>query len=49
MVVTAYRRVRTSVVISMEPDSTPGIEWVHLGGTVRVLPDGRRVILHRSL
>jgi hypothetical protein len=47
MVVTSFHRVQSSVVISMRPDSTPGIEWAHLGGTVRVLPDGRRVIVHR--
>jgi hypothetical protein len=47
MVVIAFRRTPDGVLISMKPDSTPGISWDHLGGLVRVLPDGRRVILRR--
>jgi hypothetical protein len=47
MVVIALRRTPERVLISMKPDSTPGISWEHLGGLVRALPDGRRVILRR--
>lgn len=47
MLVIAFRRTPEGVLISMKPDSTPGISWDHLGGLVRVLPDGRRVILRR--
>jgi hypothetical protein len=47
MVVTGFHRTPTGVEIRLKPDTTPGISWEHLGGVVRVLPDGRRVILRR--
>jgi hypothetical protein len=47
MRVIAFRRSPDGVLISMKPDSTRGITWDHLGGLVRVLTDGRRVILRR--
>lgn len=47
MVVIRFHRAPTGVEISLKPDETPGISWEHLGGTVRVLPDGRRAILRR--
>jgi len=47
MIVTQFRRDGSGVEISMRPDTSRGVSWKDLGGTVRVLPDGRRVILRR--
>lgn len=42
-----FRRERRAVVISLQPVTRPGIEWRNLGGTVRILSDGRRLITAR--
>lgn len=42
-----YRRDGKSVVIDMKADSLPRLRWRGSGGTVRILADGRRVILVR--
>jgi len=47
MIVTRFQQDRDGVEISMKPDTTRGISWKDLGGTVRVLADGRRVVLRR--
>ena len=47
MIVTRFQRGRSGAEISMKPDTTHGISWKDLGGTVRILSDGRRVILRR--
>jgi hypothetical protein len=45
---TRYRREERAVVVSLEPIPTPGVVWRNLAGTVRILADGRRVILARQ-
>jgi hypothetical protein len=45
---TRYQRDKSTVVVSLEPIPTPGVVWRKLAGTVRVLSDGRRVILSRE-
>ncbi|MHB1863763.1 MAG: hypothetical protein ACYCVL_12420 [Gemmatimonadaceae bacterium] len=42
-----YRREGESVVIDLMADSLPRLKWLNAGGTVRILADGRRVILVR--
>jgi hypothetical protein len=42
------RREKQDVVVSLQPVPTPGVVWRNLGGTVRILRDGRRVILKRE-
>jgi hypothetical protein len=45
---TRYRREGRDAVVSLRPVPTPGVAWRGLGGTVRILPDGRRVIVARE-
>jgi hypothetical protein len=45
---TRYRHEERSVVVSLEPVPTPGVVWRNLAGTVRILEDGRRIILSRQ-
>ena len=47
MRVTRYARQGEDVVVSLEPVPARGVAWRGLGGTVRILPDGRRVIIAR--
>lgn len=46
MSVTAFRRTQRGVEVSLRLAKTPGVEWKELGGTVRILSDGRRVVLN---
>jgi hypothetical protein len=48
MSVTSYRREGRSVVIALRPQPTPGVVWRNLAGSVRILEDGRRIILSRD-
>ena len=48
MQTTHYRREERAVVVSLKPIPTPGVVWRNRGGTVRVLADGRRVVLARE-
>jgi hypothetical protein len=45
---TRYVREGRAVVVSLTPVAMPGIVWYHLGGTVRVHEDGRRVVVARE-
>lgn len=45
---TCYKRETNSVVITLVPVPAPGVVWRDLGGTVRILEDGRRIILSRE-
>ncbi|MHB2033320.1 MAG: hypothetical protein ACYCVE_08110 [Gemmatimonadaceae bacterium] len=47
LVLKRYRREGESVVIDLMADSLPRLKWLNAGGTVRILADGRRVILVR--
>ena len=47
LVVKHYRRDGKSVVVDMKADSLPRLRWHGSGGTVRILADGRRIILVR--
>lgn len=47
MIVKGYRRETNSVVIDLAPVSTGSVEWRNLGGSIRILEDGRRIILAR--
>ena len=47
LVLTSYRREGRSVVIDMRADSLPRLRFVNGGGTIRILEDGRRVIVAR--
>ena len=47
MVVEGYRREPNSVVIDLAPVSAGTVQWRNIGGTVRILADGRRAILRR--
>jgi beta-lactamase regulating signal transducer with metallopeptidase domain len=48
MVVRGYRREPHSVVIDLAPTPNESVEWHNLGGSVRILDDGRRIILSRQ-
>lgn len=51
LAVTRFRRERGSALIAMRPAPPPNttpVVWHGLAGTVRVLPDGRRVIVSRD-
>lgn len=43
----SFHRNGQSVTIDMMADSLPRIRWRNGGGTVRILSDGRRIILRR--
>ncbi len=43
-----FARVGGAVIVTLRPVPTPGVVWHNLGGTVRLLADGRRVILGRQ-
>jgi hypothetical protein len=45
---TRYRHEERAVVVSLQPVPTPGVVWRNLAGTVRILEDGRRVLLSRE-
>lgn len=47
MIVKGYRRETNSVLIDLAPVSPGPVEWRNLGGSVRILEDGRRIILAR--
>jgi hypothetical protein len=47
MQVTSFRRSRGGAELTLQPIKTPNAVWLKLAGTVRILPDGRRVILRR--
>ena len=48
MLTTSFKREANAVLLSLRPQPTPGVVWRNLGGSVRILRDGRRVILSRS-
>lgn len=47
LVVNSFKREDRTVTIDMKADSLPRIRWRNGGGTVRILADGRRVIVRR--
>jgi hypothetical protein len=47
LVLKSFRREGKSVIVDMVADSLPRLRFRNAGGTVRVLADGRRVILRR--
>ena len=47
MVVKKYVRGKSSVVIELQPAPNPKIRWHNRGGTVRIVKDGRRIVLAR--
>lgn len=47
MTTTHFLRQGRTAMVSLEPVPVPGIQWRGVGGTVRILQDGRRVIVSR--
>lgn len=48
MVVVRFSREKNVVLVELTPIESPRVKWNNLGGTVRILADGRRVILSRK-
>lgn len=42
-----YLRSRGGIEVTLQPVTDSRVVWRNLGGTVRILPDGRRVIVER--
>lgn len=47
LVVTKYRRERSSVLVDLKADSLPQLRWTNAGGLVRIRGDGCRIIVTR--
>ena len=47
LVLSGFRREGRAVIIDLTADNLPQLAFWGAGGTVRILPDGRRVILAR--
>ncbi len=47
MIVEKYVREKTAVVIELRPAPDPKVVWLNRGGSVRILNDGRRVVVTR--
>ena len=47
MVVKRFVREKSAVLIELSPEPHPRVIWHNLAGTVRIMNDGRRVILSR--
>ena len=47
LLVTAYRRERSSVLVDLKADSMPRIRFYNAGGLVRIRADGCRIIVKR--
>ena len=47
LVLNGFRRDGRSVVVDLTADNLPQLAFHGAGGTVRILPDGRRIILAR--
>jgi hypothetical protein len=48
MVTTYFRRQGQTAMLTLRPVPAPGIVWRDVGGTVRILSDGRRVVIARE-
>ena len=47
MVTTYFRRQGLTAMLTLRPVPVPGLVLQHVGGTVRILGDGRRVVVSR--
>lgn len=47
MEVQRFQRMRGQVEVTLRPKTSPNAEWLRLGGRVRILPDGRRIVVER--
>lgn len=48
LVATYFRRQGNTAMVSLRPTPVPGLVWRNVGGTVRILGDGRRVVVARE-
>ncbi len=48
MVVVAIKRGKSETMVELKPVEDPRVVWTNLGGRVRILPDGKRIIVSRK-